>query len=315
MLLSLGIFALWFNSEINLNRHQDITVYISPKSSTQEIFETLKAHNLVRSSIAFYGVFLYGKFFGHYKSLKHGEYLIDSQDSLPQILNRIAEGKVIIHKITIPEGLTVAQVTKKIQEIPILVGDINPSIREGFLLPETYTYIYGDSRQSLINRMEKAMEMALNQIWPQRHESVTRFILTPQDLLTMASIIEKETGVPQERDHVAGVFYNRLEKNMPLQSDPTVIYALTKGREDLGRPLTRNDLNFDSDYNTYKKRGLPPTPIACPGLDSLRAAACPQETEALYFVASGTGGHNFSATLDEHNANVARWRAFKKSKT
>lgn len=134
-------------------------------------------------------------------------------------------------------------------------------------------------------------------------------------MVTLASIIEKETGVPEERNLVAGVFYNRLAINMPLQSDPTVIYALTQGREDLGRPLTRNDLTLDSDYNTYKRRGLPPTPIACPGLDSLRAAAHPQENDALYFVANGSGGHNFAATLDEHNANVARWRAFNKSKT
>lgn len=177
LLVSFGFFALWFNSEINLNRHQDIAVYIPPKSSTQEIFETLKAHNVVRSTIAFYGVILYAKWFGYYKSLKHGEYLIVAQDSLPQILGQIAEGKVIIHKITIPEGLTVAQIIQKIQEIPILVGDINPSIREGFLLPETYTYKYGDSRQSLINQMEKAMEKALNQVWPMRHQKVIPFYI------------------------------------------------------------------------------------------------------------------------------------------
>ena len=184
-------------------------------------------------------------------------------------------------------------------------GDFD-ALKEGEFLPETYTFSRGEERQKIAAQGKLAMQKVLQQAWDGRDADLP--LKNKEELLILASIVEKETGVPEERPQVASVFVNRLKKGMLLQTDPTVIYAVTKGEYDLGRPLLRRDLEVDSPYNTYKYAGLPPTPICSPGAASIMAAAHPDKTPYLYFVASGTGGHNFARTLNEHNANVKKWR-------
>ena len=214
--------------------------------------------------------------------------------------------------LTIPEGLTVAQVLEIVQKEPILTGDVGPLPFEGSLLPETYEYQRGEKRESLIQRMKKAMEQTLGALWSTRDPHL--FFKTPKEALIFASIVEKETPLDQERPLVAGVFLNRLKKKMKLQSDPTVSYGLTQGKSPLLRALTYADLKAPSPFNTYVIESLPPTPIACPGKKSLEATFHPQQTQALYFVADGKGGHIFANTFSEHTQNVRNWRKFKKKK-
>ena len=176
---------------------------------------------------------------------------------------------------------------------------------EGSLLPETYSYKLGDTKQDVLNDAQNQLKQVLDYEWKHRNPDVP--VETPYELLILASIIEKETGVPQEREIVSSVFANRLKIGMRLQTDPTVIYALTQGKSDLGRSLTRKDLKIDSPYNTYQNLGLPPTPICNPGKDSIHAAAHPADTDFIFFVADGNGGHNFARTLKEHNQNIKSW--------
>ena len=197
-----------------------------------------------------------------------------------------------------------------IAENEFLTGNISAEVKDGDLLPETYTFTRGDSRDSIITQAKNAMAETIEKAWENRDEFIP--IKNKKELLTLASIIEKETAIEEERRLVASVFVNRLKKRMRLQTDPTVIYALTLGQSDLGRLLTRKDLQIDSPYNTYKYYGLPPSPICNPGRASLEAAANPELSDYLYFVANGSGGHNFAKSLKEHNANVAYWKKLRK---
>ena len=240
------------------------------------------------------------------KNLKAGEYLFAPHISLIEVIAQMAKGEVLYRKITLPEGLTTAQMLNLIAEDEFLSGDISLEVKEGELLPETYSYSRGDSRDSVVRQAKYAMSKALEDAWANRDEYLP--IKNKEQLLVLASIIEKETGIADERGLVASVFVNRLRKGMRLQTDPTVIYALTSGKKELGRALLRKDLNFDSPYNTYKYYGLPPAPICNPGKDSLKAAANPEISNYLYFVASGNGGHNFATSLNEHNKNVKAWK-------
>lgn len=240
------------------------------------------------------------------KNLKAGEYLFAPHISLIEVIDQMAKGEVLYRKITLPEGLTTAQMLNLIAEDEFLSGDISLEVKEGELLPETYSYSRGDSRDSVVRQAKYAMSKALEDAWANRDEYLP--IKNKEQLLVLASIIEKETGIADERGLVASVFVNRLRKGMRLQTDPTVIYALTSGKKELGRALLRKDLNFDSPYNTYKYYGLPPAPICNPGKDSLKAAANPEISNYLYFVASGNGGHNFATSLNEHNKNVKAWK-------
>ena len=240
------------------------------------------------------------------RSLKAGEYEIPAAASLATVLEILASGRTVQHSLTIPEGLTVAEVLSLVESDDRLAGDIGTPPPEGSLLPETYSFERGTERSVLVDRMRIAMNEAVDRLWLERRHDLP--FDDPHDALTLASIIEKETGVPEERTLVAGVFVNRLLRGMPLQSDPTVVYGLTSGAGPLGRPLTRADLSQDSAYNTYRNKGLPPGPIANPGVASIAAALDPAETDFLYFVADGTGGHAFATNLDDHNRNVARWR-------
>jgi len=238
--------------------------------------------------------------------LKAGEYEFLPNVSIFEIINKMARGEVMYRKITLPEGLTTKQILDVIEADDNLRGEITLKPEEGELLPETYSFVYGDTKDSIIRQAQEAMKKAVAKAWEQRAEGLP--IKNSVDLVVLASIVEKETGIAEERGLVASVFVNRLRKGMRLQTDPTVIYALTAGKTDLERPLTRNDLKIDSPYNTYKYYGLPPKPICNPGKDSLNATASPEISDFLYFVANGNGGHNFAKSLNEHNKNVSRWK-------
>ncbi len=245
------------------------------------------------------------KIYGFDKSLKAGEYQLEPGISLFGILEKISRGQVVLHRLTLPEGLTTFQMLKIIEQNELLSGKITSSVKEGDLLPETYTFHKGDSRNKLIETAKAAMLRALSEAWEGRIEGLP--LASSDELLVLASIIEKETAVGVERGKIASVFINRLNAGMMLQTDPTVIYAITQGRDDLGRSLKRQDLTIDSPYNTYKYSGLPPLPICNPGLKALQAAANPENTPYYYFVADGKGGHNFAENLNKHNQNVRAW--------
>lgn len=234
--------------------------------------------------------------------LHAAEFAFPKQASIQQILNILRHAKPVQHELTIPEGLTAYQIADLINQAPFLTGEIVVPT-EGSVLPQTYAYEYGYSRDKLLQRMQVSMQKTLDQIWKNRQPFVE--IKTPKDLLTLASIVEKETALPRERPMIARVFINRLKTGMRLQSDPTVIYALTEGQGKLDRPLTRQDWTVESAYNTYWIDALPPSPICSPGKAALEAVAHPVDGNMLYFVANGTGGHSFSSTLTEHNHNVA----------
>jgi UPF0755 protein len=242
--------------------------------------------------------------------LKAGEYLFAPHVTMHDIIAKLAKGEVVIRKVSIPEGLTSADIVRLLQADIGLSGTIDTRPPEGSLLPDTYRYTLNDSRAAQVARMQKAMQDQVMTAWAQRDADTP--LQTPEQLVTLASIVEKETGVAAERSRVAGVYINRLRRSMLLQSDPTVIYGLTMGDTNLGRALTFDDLKKPTPYNTYVNTGLPPGPIANPGAASLMAAAKPEKHDLIYFVADGTGGHRFAATLDEHNRNVAQWRQLNK---
>lgn len=254
------------------------------------------------------------RLFGHGESLKAGEYRFATHVSPREALEKLIAGEVVQRQVTIPEGLTMPQVIDLLAGVAGLEGNVSAPPSEGSLLPETYAFTLGDSREALIGRMRAGMESALAELWPKRAPELP--LKSPEEAVILASIVEKETGVAAERPRVAAVFLNRLKRGMPLQSDPTVIYGLTGGKAAsvangegiLGRKLTRADLDLDHPYNTYRIPGLPPGPIANPGRAALEAVLTPPVTTELYFVADGTGGHAFASTLEEHNRNVARWR-------
>ncbi len=239
------------------------------------------------------------------KHLKAGEYQFEPGVSLKQAMDKISKGEVFLRKITIPEGLTSGQIMYLIATYPGLEGEIDIDVKEGELLPETYSFELGASRNSIILQAKAAMQKTLEEVWAARDDNLP--IKNISDLLTMASIIEKETGIADERPLVASVFLNRLRKGMRLQTDPTVIYAITEGETSFGRSLKKKDLKIDSPYNTYLNYGLPPGPICNPGREAIMAAAHPAESDYLYFVADGKGGHRFAKSLSEHNRNVKTW--------
>lgn len=250
-------------------------------------------------------------------SLKAGEYEITPAMSMQDIIVMMREGRVYDRKITFPEGLTSHQIVSALNAAADFTGDAVANIpAEGTLLPETYHYTKADTRQKVIDQMASSMKKTIDELWPARMTDLP--FTTIEEAVTLASIVEKETGVADERKKVAGVFINRLRRGIPLQSDPTVIYAMTEGAvEDsgqgpIGRRLLTKDLAIASPYNTYENAGLPPGPIANPGRDSIAAVLQPEIHDFIYFVADGTGGHVFARTLAEHNANVAKWRKIRR---
>ncbi|NKM25018.1 endolytic transglycosylase MltG [Rhizobium laguerreae] len=248
------------------------------------------------------------------ESLKAGEYEIKARASMRDIMELLKSGKSILYSVSFPEGLTVRQMFDRMLQDTVLEGDLPAALpTEGSLRPDTYKFSRGTKRSEIIEQMAAAQQKLVDQIWDKRDSSLP--LRSKEEFVTLASIVEKETGVADERAHVASVFLNRLGKGMRLQSDPTIIYGLFGGEgKPADRPIYQSDLKRDTPYNTYVIKGLPPTPIANPGKDALEAVANPWKTQDLYFVADGSGGHVFSATLEEHNANVKRWRKLEADK-
>jgi UPF0755 protein len=284
------------------------SIIVVPKGLGVSAIGGLMARNgVIRSAFVFEaGV----RLTGNAGALRAGEYEFPGNASTRTVMDVLVSGKTLVRKLTAPEGTTSAQILNLVTVAYGLDGPVGPIPEEGRLLPDTYHYSWGDPRHVLIARMEHAMGVAVAALWRDRAPGLP--IASPHDAVILASIVEKETGKPDERARIAGVFYNRMRRGMPLQSDPTVAYgrAVAEGNPDrvLGRPLTRKDLETPDPYNTYQQRGLPPGPICNPGRAALLAVLHPEATDALYFVADGSGGHAFAQTLAEHNRNVARWR-------
>ncbi len=268
----------------------------------------LQQRGVVRSALIFRAGVMYNR---KAASLKAGEYAIPSGASPSDIMNILIEGKSIVYKLTLAEGLTTATILDLVRHQPSLSGDVTIAPSEGSLLPETYIFNRGMPRDDLILRMQEDHKSVLNELWAHRAPNLP--FATQEEAVVLASIVEKETGIAEERPRVAAVFVNRLRKGMKLQSDPTIIYGLTKGVP-LGRGIRQSELDKATPYNTYVIVGLPPTPIANPGKASLAAVLNPAPTEDLFFVADGTGGHAFAATVAEHEKNVQKWRAIEKQR-
>ena len=287
---------------------EDKVVNIPARSGMSDIADTLQREGVIDNNRwAFIGAVFALK---ARSDLKPGEYQFLKNASLRDVIGTIVDGKVVQHAITIPEGLTSEQIVGRLTDNDIFAGSVHEIPREGTLLPETYKFPRGTTRDQVIARMQQAQKRIVAEIWEHRNPDIP--VKTPEQLVTLASIIEKETGKADERSRVAAVYVNRLRQKMKLQSDPTIIYGLVGGKGTLGRPIKRSEITQPSPYNTYVVDGLPPGPIANPGRASLEAAANPARTRDLFFVADGTGGHSFTETYDQHQKNVAKLRAMEK---
>lgn len=280
-----------------------VTVLIAPGTGFEEITAQLEESGVISHQELFMGnVMLQGK----QREFKAGEYAFAPQISPKEVADKLIKGDVLVYDITIPEGLTSAEILALLRVEETLTGDLPAFAAEGSLLPETYHYIRGDTRRSVLGRMQKAMTETLASLWQTRRSGLP--LSTPEDAVILASIVEKETGIAEERPRVAAVFINRLIEGMKLQSDPTVIYGLWINTGQKPELLLKKHLKTTTPYNTYLIQALPPGPIANPGKASLHAVLNAPQTDEYYFVADGTGGHRFAHTLEEHNANVRYWR-------
>ncbi len=283
-------------------------VLIEPGTAINTIADMLAKQDVITNPKIFS---LWLRFLKPDHMLQAGQYAFEGAVTPYNVFEKLSRGDTIVYQLTIPEGLMTFQILELVTNAPHMTGDVPNNIPEGVLLPETYSYHYNQSRAQLVKQMQAAMQTALDQLWQQRDSDLP--IKTKEEALIFASIIEKETGMPDERKRVAAVFVNRLNKRMRLQTDPTVIYAITKGQYVLKRPLYTKDLERQDPYNTYRNYGLPPGPIANPGKASIEAALMPDKTNELYFVADGTGGHRFATNLKQHNQNVRLWRKYNRN--
>jgi UPF0755 protein len=290
----------------------DTSIEIARGEGSAAIAEKLEAAHAIPSAFLFRAM---GRLTGRDKQIKAGEYMISGLTT-SGLLGRMAAGEVIQRKFTIPEGLTSWQVVQRLGAVENLDGEVATIPPEGSLLPETYLYSKGETRDAKLAQMQDAMRQAVDELWAKRDPDLP--LASPEEAVTLASIIEKETGVASERRRVAGVFINRLRAGMKLQTDPPVIYGITGGKNQeggqgpLGRRLLRKDLETDSAYNTYLHEGLPPGPICNPGRAALEAAMNPEKNDYLFFVADGNGGHVFAATIEEQNKNAAEWHRMRR---
>lgn len=307
--LFLGLAAVFYTQNAPLQSAKIVTV---PKGATlSQIANALEKQNLISNAFIFkLGVRLHAKA----QNLRAGEYEFSAptSSSMYNIMTLLAEGKTLLHALTIPEGLTSAQIIDLLKDNPLLNGTFTHPVAEGRWLPETYKIRRGITRDAFASRMTDAMDDVVAHLWATRHPHPA--LKTPQEAVILASIVEKETGLEKERGLVASVFLNRLQKKMRLQSDPTIIYGLVGGRGRLGHPIRLSELRKPTPYNTYIIDALPPTPISNPGRASLAAVMHASPSPYLYFVAEGAGGHIFSQTLAEHNENVKKWRKIKPQK-
>lgn len=284
------------------------TVSIPRGEGRIEIAQRLEREGVISSRYAFVAGYLMrsGWRTKPGMDLKAGEYEIKKGASMREVMDTLIEGKSVLYKVTIPEGLTSEQIVARLNAAPDLTGDISIIPAEGSLLPDTYSFSKNSNRSDILARMMTEQKKVLTALWSKRAPDLP--ISSPEDAIVLASIVEKETGRADERNRVAGVFVNRLKKKMRLQSDPTIIYGIVGGKGSLGRPITKKDISEKTAFNTYRIDGLPPGPICNPGRAALEATLNPAKTEDIFFVANATGGHTFSKTLKQHNAAVAKWR-------
>jgi UPF0755 protein len=305
-----GLLVLFYFFRIEFDRPGPLTastVVVIPKGEgVSGIAERLERDEVIADRGMFMTSIIYFIYVRGKGALKAGEYEFRKNASMRQVLDTLVEGKSIDHKISFAEGLTSQQIVERLQANPDLEGSITEVPAEGTLLPDTYRFQIGDSRQDIIERMQVGRQKFLAKMWEERDPDIA--VQSPEEAVILASIVEKETSRADERLRIASVFENRLKKKMRLQSDPTIIYGLVGGKGVLDHPIQQDELDRDTPYNTYKINGLPPTPIANPGRAAIEAVLKPAKTKDLYFVADGTGGHAFAPSLDEHNKNVVKWR-------
>jgi UPF0755 protein len=302
--LGLGVLQLWGGKG---PAKANSTVMVPEGASLTRAAAELEKAGVIGSARQFV---LLSKLLGGGEAIKAGEYRVPAGLSQSDILKMLQGGKTLQRFVTVPEGTPSILVYETLMKAPQLSGAVQVP-EEGSVLPDSYAYNRGDTRQAVLDRMQKAMRTYLAQAWARRKPGIP--VRTPQEALTLASIVEKETGKPEERRTVAAVYSNRLNQNMPLQADPTIIYPITRGKP-LGRRILQSEVRAVNRYNTYSMTGLPVGPIANPGRASIDAVLDPAQSSALYFVADGTGGHVFADTLEQHNANVQKWYALRRAR-
>jgi UPF0755 protein len=304
--------ALWYGKSMFEGTGpstENDTVLIKPNTGVNDIALLLERNRLITDA----NIFRIGvRAYGNDSALKAGEYEVKAGASMHEIMELLKSGKSVLYSLTLPEGLTVEQAFQRIATNEALTGDMPADMpAEGALVADTQRVTRGTSRKEVVSKMLAEQRQLVESIWARRSSDLP--LKDVNEFVTLASIVEKETGQADERSRVAAVFINRLKKGMRLQSDPTIVYGIYGGKgKPADKPITRSDIDKPTPYNTYEINGLPPTPIANPGRAALEAVANPSKTEDLYFVADGTGGHAFATSLDEHNENVARWRAIEK---
>jgi len=308
--LAIIIFIIIYFNAPNSYHHKDKRFIIDSGMTLRQVVEKLYDEKIIKSPTTF--LYISQLIKGMDPKVHYGEYFFEKNISYYKILHKMTRGNVFFRKVTIAEGLSSISALHAINRSAGLIGQIPESIKEGSLLPETYFYSYNDTKAGMIKRMQEAMTKAIDEMWEFRDQSIP--VKTKEQAIILASIVEKETGLDSERDKVASVFINRLNKGMKLQSDPTIIYSFTMGDKKLERTIRMSDIQNNSPYNTYHVYGLPPAAICNPGIASLRAVLNPIKTDYLFFVASGKGDHIFSRTLQEHNFSVARYRSLIKAK-
>lgn len=305
-----GVAVIGYRSYIAEGPLQEPKIFEVAKGlSTPEIAAALKDNGIINDDRVFSIAALAT---GSRGRLKAGEYEFPARASARDVMNIIASGRAIAYKVTIPEGWTTEMALARVRENEVLTGELTLAPGEGEILPETYVFRRGKTRDELVSEMVEAQKKLLDELWDMRSPNTP--VKTPREAVILASIVEKETAIPEERPDVAAVFANRLRQNMRLQSDPTIIYGIVGGKGKLDRPITRSDIASKTLYNTYQINGLPPGPIANPGRAAIEAVLNPSSSKALYFVADGSGGHAFAETLDDHNANVRKWRNIERNR-
>ena len=304
--LAIGFFALFsYCAYKNMQETQTVVLEFKKGESLSALAHDLKKNDLIFNEDIFK---IKAVVLDYDKKLQPGEYELTNKMSDFDILNKISSGKSVYHKITVPEGLTVKEIFALLNANKKLEGKISIEVKEGYLLPETYSFRKGDTRNSIVLQMKSALETNLDKIWASRNKEIDKYIKSKNDLLKLASIVEKETIIDKEKPIVANVYINRLELGMRLQADPTVIY----GAKNYNGDITYKMLRDKNDYNTYVIYGLPKTAIANAGVDSLKAVANPADTDYLFFVADGKGGHVFSKTYAEHKLRVQQYLKVRK---
>ncbi len=301
LLVAIGVAKREFTAPGPLE--EDVLVQVPKGADIRGTSRLLAENGAIDNAMLFR---LGARYRGEARAIRYGEYRIPARASMEEILAMMVRGDTVVHRITVAEGLTSWEVVELLRGNDVLTGEIEEVPPEGRLAPETYHVERGQTRAEVIQRMRALQDEILSEAWQEGETDSP--LETPEEVLILASIVEKETGVPEERARVASVFLNRLRRGMKLQSDPTVVYGITEGKGPLGRGLRQSELERRTPYNTYVIAGLPPTPIANPGREAIMAVVNPAETDFLYFVADGTGGHVFAKTLAEHKRNVREWR-------